>query len=288
MYQYLPIRDIYAREILDYEGNSTIEVEVLAGEHVVGRASVPSSESMKNLELVLQCINGQIAEILIGKNIFDQKGIDEILRKMIAKEKGVGLATDVIFCISSAVVRTAAAAKKIPVYRYLGGIGNKKMPIPIMTLSGEKGEYKEHLNIQEFQIIPVQPKSFRESIRMCTKIRHIWEEQYTQKNFNVQEMIKLLEQTIELSGYRLEEQVLVKMGTVIPFHLYSMGTVTDAAQNIKKREYEPIIFDMNQEIEGTLLADFAVAFQVPMIRIDVPFRRGCVIGCNQLLRIEDV
>ena len=137
-------------------------------------------------------MNGQIAEILIGKNIFDQKGIDEILRKMIAKEKGVGLATDVIFCISSAVVRTAAAAKKIPVYRYLGGIGNKKMPIPIMTLSGEKGEYKEHLNIQEFQIIPVQPKSFRESIRMCTKIRHIWEEQYTQKNFNVQEMIKLL------------------------------------------------------------------------------------------------
>ena len=78
------------------------------------------------------------------------------------------------------------------------------------------------------------------------------------------------------------------MGTVIPFHLYSMGTVTDAAQNINKREYEPIIFDMNQEIEGTLLADFAVAFQVPMIRIDVPFRRGCVIGCNQLLRIEDV
>ena len=123
MYKYLPITDVYAREILDSRGNPTIEVEVLAGGEIIGKASMAGENYSKkeqtekqqvHIEEKIELLNSQIAPEIIGENVFEQRKIDTIL-----KENGNEQTS---FAISLAVARAAAAAEKIPLYRYLGGV----------------------------------------------------------------------------------------------------------------------------------------------------------------------
>ena len=123
MYKYLPITDVYAREILDSRGNPTIEVEVLAGGEIIGKASMAGKNYSKkeqtekqqvHIEEKIELLNSQIAPEIIGENVFEQRKIDTIL-----KENGNEQTS---FAISLAVARAAAAAEKIPLYRYLGGV----------------------------------------------------------------------------------------------------------------------------------------------------------------------
>ena len=112
------IRDVYAREILDFAGNPAIEVEVLAGGEIIGKASVAGKNYNKkeqmDIEGKIELLNSQIAPEIIGENVFEQRKIDTIL-----KENGNEQTS---FAISLAVARAAAAAEKIPLYRYLGGV----------------------------------------------------------------------------------------------------------------------------------------------------------------------
>ena len=119
MYKYLPITDVYAREILDSRGNPTIEVEVLAGGEIIGKASMAGKNYSKkeqtekqqvHIEEKIELLNSQIAPEIIGENVFEQRKIDTIL-----KENGNEQTS---FAISLA----AAAAEIIPLYRYLGGV----------------------------------------------------------------------------------------------------------------------------------------------------------------------
>ena len=123
MYKYLPITDVYAREILDSRGNPTIEVEVLAGGEIIGKASMAGKNYSKkeqtekqqvHIEEKIELLNSQIAPEIIGENVFEQRKIDTIL-----KENGNEQTS---FAISLAVARAAAAAEKVPLYRYLGGV----------------------------------------------------------------------------------------------------------------------------------------------------------------------
>ena len=123
----IEIRDVYAREILDFAGNPAIEVEVLAGGEIIGKASVAGGNYSKkeqiekqtekqqvHIEEKIELLNSQIAPEIIGENVFEQRKIDTIL-----KENGNEQTS---FAISLAVARAAAAAEKIPLYRYLGGV----------------------------------------------------------------------------------------------------------------------------------------------------------------------
>ena len=119
----IEIRDVYAREILDFAGNPAIEVEVLAGGEIIGKASVAGKNYNKkeqtekqrmDIEGKIELLNSQIAPEIIGANVFEQRKIDTIL-----KENGNEQTS---FVISLAVARAAAAAEKIPLYRYLGGV----------------------------------------------------------------------------------------------------------------------------------------------------------------------
>ena len=123
----IEIRDVYAREILDFAGNPAIEVEVLAGGEIIGKASVAGENYSKkeqidkqtekqqvHIEEKIELLNSQIAPEIIGENVFEQRKIDTIL-----KENGNEQTS---FAISLAVARAAAAAEKIPLYRYLGGV----------------------------------------------------------------------------------------------------------------------------------------------------------------------
>ena len=118
----IEIRDVYAREILDFAGNPAIEVEVLAGGEIIGKASMAGknyskkeqTEKQVHIGEKIELLNSQIAPEIIGENVFEQRKIDTIL-----KENGNEQTS---FAISLAVARAAAAAEKIPLYRYLGGV----------------------------------------------------------------------------------------------------------------------------------------------------------------------
>ena len=190
MYQDLPIQDIYAREILDSRGNPTVEVEILAGERIVGRSAVPSGASTgkyeavelrdqekryggKGVEQAVRHVNEEIAGALIGKNVLEQTEIDHILKKLDGSRDKHNLGANAILGVSLAAARTAAAALGIPLYMYLGNVGEKVMPVPMMNVLNGGVHADNTLDIQEFMLVPYRPESFKERLRMGTEIYHV-------------------------------------------------------------------------------------------------------------------
>ena len=234
MDRFLPITDIYAREILDSRGNPTIEVEVLAGERYLGSASVPSGASTgkfeavelrdgevrykgKGVELAVDHVNAKIAPELIGRNIFEQEKIDQAMICMDGTENKSNLGANAILGVSLAVARTAAIALGLPLYAYLGGVGAKRMPVPMMNImNGGKHAYNT-IDVQEFMIMPVGAKSFREGLRMCTEVYHTLKELLQENGMSTavgdeggfapdladtKEVMRFLVEAIKKSGYR--------------------------------------------------------------------------------------
>ncbi len=190
MYQDLPIEDIYAREILDSRGNPTVEVEILAGKQIVGRAAVPSGASTgkfeavelrdqepryggKGVEQAVRHVNEEIAEALIGHNVLDQTGIDRRLKELDGSHDKHNLGANAILGVSLAAARTAAAALGLPLYAYLGDVGEKVMPVPMMNVLNGGVHADNDLDIQEFMLVPYGPDSLKEQLRMGTEIYHV-------------------------------------------------------------------------------------------------------------------
>ncbi len=190
MYHFLAITDVYAREIIDSRGNPTIEVEVLAGEHYVGRASVPSGASTGKFEAVelrdqdcrylgrgvekaVNSVNHKIAQLLVGENVFDQAYIDYLLIKEDGSENKSRLGANAILGVSLAVARAASMANNTPLYKYLGGVNARKIPVPMMNILNGGAHARNTLDIQEFMIMPVGISSYREALRICCEIYHV-------------------------------------------------------------------------------------------------------------------
>ena len=162
----IEIRDVYAREILDFAGNPAIEVEVLAGGEIIGKASMAGKNYSKkeqtekqqvHIEEKIELLNSQIAPEIIGENVFEQRKIDTIL-----KENGNEQTS---FAISLAVARAAAAAEKIPLYRYLGGVRAVHPSMPQLVR-------KEEIEIEKIKEIKVD-----ESTILTKLFERILEEQ---------------------------------------------------------------------------------------------------------------
>lgn len=190
MYQHLPIRDVYAREILDSRGNPTIEVEVLAGDHTVGRASVPSGASTgkfeaaelrdggaryqgKGVQRAVEHINAHLANAVIGLNVFDQKEIDRVLCKTDGSMNKKNLGANALLGVSLAAAHAAANALRLPLYKYLGGVNAKRLPVPMMNILNGGAHADNTLDFQEFMIMPVGAENFREGLRMCAEIYQV-------------------------------------------------------------------------------------------------------------------
>lgn len=166
----IEIRDVYAREILDFAGNPAIEVEVLAGGEIIGKASVAwenyskkeqiekqTEKQQVHIEEKIELLNSQIAPEIIGENVFEQRKIDTIL-----KENGNEQTS---FAISLAVARAAAAAEKIPLYRYLGGVRAVHPSMPQLIR-------KEEIEVEKIKEIKVE-----ESTVLTKLFERILEEQ---------------------------------------------------------------------------------------------------------------
>ena len=189
MYKYLPITDVYAREILDSRGNPTIEVEVLAGDEFCGRASVPSGASTGQFEALelrdgekryaglgveraVDHVNAKIAPGIIGMNVFDQAALDTFLIGLDGTGDKSNLGANAMLGVSMATARAAATAIGLPLYSYLGGANAKRMPVPMMNIMNGGRHADNTIDIQEFMIMPVGAKNFKEGLRMCAEIYH--------------------------------------------------------------------------------------------------------------------
>lgn len=235
------IIDIFAREILDSRGNPTVECDVLLESGVMGRAAVPSGASTgqkEALELrdgdksrylgkgVLQAVehvNGEIAQALIGLDAADQAYIDQVMLDLDGTDNKGRLGANAILAVSMAVARAAAEDAGLPLYRYLGGAGPMAMPVPMMNVINGGAHANNSLDIQEFMIMPVGAKSFREALRCGAEVFHALKKLCDGKGFPTtvgdeggfapnlsshEEALKLMSEAVTQAGYVPGEDVL--------------------------------------------------------------------------------
>ena len=189
MNNYYPITEVKARQILDSRGNPTIEAEVKAADYIIGRASVPSGASTGRFEAVelrdgtteyfglavqnaVRHVNERIAKEITGMNVLEQENIDAKMIALDGTENKVNLGANAMLAVSMAVARAAANALEIPLYRYLGGCHTRLLPVPMMNIMNGGRHADNTIDIQEFMIMPVGAKNFKEGLRMCAEIYH--------------------------------------------------------------------------------------------------------------------
>ena len=189
MYQYIAIVDVIGREILDSRGNPTLEVEIMAEGGAVGRAAVPSGASTGTFEAVelrdggkkyhglgvkraVHHVNAVLADLIIGENVLNQEGIDRILLRADGTEQKENLGANAILGVSMAVAATAARALDLSLFRYLGGIQAKRMPVPMMNILNGGCHADNTVDLQEFMIMPSGACCFSKGLRMCAEIYH--------------------------------------------------------------------------------------------------------------------
>jgi len=261
MYQYLPIIDVYAREILDSRGNPTVEVEVLAGENIYGRASVPSGASTgqfeamelrdggkrylgKGVQKAVDNVNTQIAPEIIGMSVFEQTEIDQLMLRMDGTDNKSNLGANAMLGVSMAVARAAASALQIPLYRYLGGVSARKLPIPMMNILNGGKHADNPVDFQEFMIMPVGACCFKEGLRMCAEVYHTLKQGLKDKKLSTgvgdeggfaphikdaKEALQLIVEAVQQAGYRLREDIAIALDV--------------AASELYNREFKKYVFE---------------------------------------------
>jgi len=183
------IKQVWARQILDSRGNPTVEADVILDSNVLGRAAVPSGASTgekEALELrdgdkkkylgkgVLKAvnnINSVIAKKIVGLEP-DFKKIDRLLIELDASENKSKLGANAILAVSLATAKAAAAQNKEPLYRYLGGVAAKVLPVPLMNILNGGLHADNNLDVQEFMIAPLAAPTFSEALRWATEVFH--------------------------------------------------------------------------------------------------------------------
>ncbi len=187
MFEKYEIVGVHGREILDSRGNPTVEVEVMLDGGAVGRAAVPSGASTGKFEAVelrdggpryhgkgvkkaVEHVNTVLADAIAFENVLNQGKIDRLLREADGTENKGKLGANAILGVSMAAARAAANALEIPLYRYLGGIAGKTMPMPMMNILNGGVHADNTVDLQEFMIMPVGAESFKEGLRMCAEI----------------------------------------------------------------------------------------------------------------------
>lgn len=190
----MKITEVHAREILDSRGNPTVEVEVTAetettGRKTTARESVPSGASTGRFEAVelrdgdreyfglgtkkvVDHVNTKIREALLGMNVLDQALIDRRMVELDGTDNKGNLGANAILGVSLACAKTAAAALDMPLYRYIGGGNAKRLPVPMMNVINGGVHAKNSLDFQEFMILPISAKSYREALRMGAEVYH--------------------------------------------------------------------------------------------------------------------
>jgi enolase len=236
------IVDVIAREILDSRGNPTVEADVLLESGVMGRAAVPSGASTGSREAIelrdgdkdrylgkgvtraVENVNTEISEAIIGLDAEEQTFIDKALCELDGTDNKSRLGANAMLSVSMAVAKAAAEEAGLPLYRYFGGSGPMTMPVPMMNVINGGAHANNNLDIQEFMILPVGARSFREALRCGAEVFHNLKKLVDKKGYpttvgdeggfapNVSgndEAIELILKAIEAAGYTPGQDVVL-------------------------------------------------------------------------------
>lgn len=235
MKQFIEIIDVVAREVLDSRGNPTVEVEVFTDDGYVGRASVPSGASTgafeavelrdddknrylgKGVEKAVENVNGEIAECVIGMNVLDQIAIDRAMIALDGTPNKGRLGANAILGVSLACAKAASEALGVSLYNYIGGCNARTLPVPMMNILNGGKHADNSVNIQEFMIMPVGAKSFKEALKNCAEVFHNLKSVLKSKGYSTavgdeggfapnlasdEEAIQVIVEAIEKAGYK--------------------------------------------------------------------------------------
>jgi len=238
------IEDIVAREVLDSRGNPTIEVEVHLSGGSIGRAIVPSGASTgahEALELrdgdksryggkgvlkAVENVNVRIAEELLGWDALDQVGIDEMMISLDGSPNKGNLGANAILGVSLAVAHAAADAVGLPLYRYLGGVSARTLPVPMMNILNGGKHAANSTDLQEFLIMPVGAGSFQEALRWCAEVYHTLKKVLAERGYNTNvgdeggyapslgsnaEAVEVILRAIEQAGYKPGHDIYIAL-----------------------------------------------------------------------------
>jgi enolase len=236
----MELQSIHAREILDSRGNPTLEVEVILADGATGRAAVPSGASTGAHEAVelrdqdakrylgrgvlkaVANVNDKIAPRLLGESALEQVAIDRTLIELDGTPNKAKLGANALLGVSLAVAHAAAASVGLPLYRYLGGVNAKYLPVPMMNVLNGGKHADSNVDFQEFMIMPVGASSFREALRAGAEVFHSLKKVLHDHHLNTavgdeggfapslksaDEALELLATAVEKAGYKLGEQI---------------------------------------------------------------------------------
>ena len=231
---------VYAREVLDSRGNTTVEVEVALESGAVGRAIVPSGASTgafeavelrdgdkgryigKGVEKAVANVNEIIAPELEGMDAFDQPAIDALMIELDGTHNKGKLGANAILGVSMAVARAAAEELGLPLFQYIGGVNAKQLPVPMMNILNGGEHADNSVDVQEFMILPVGAKSFREGLRMGAEVFHSLKKVLSERGLacgvgdeggfapnlgSNREALELIVEAIEKAGYKPGDDV---------------------------------------------------------------------------------
>ena len=229
------IEAVLAREVLDSRGNPTVEVEVILESGTMGRAIVPSGASTgafeavelrdgdkgrylgKGVEKAIENVNEIIAPELEGMDCFDQPAVDAVMIELDGTPNKGKLGANAILGVSMAVARAAAEELGLPLFQYIGGVNAKQLPVPMMNILNGGEHADNNVDVQEFMILPVGAKSFREGLRMGAEVFHSLKKVLGEKGLacgvgdeggfapnlgSNREALELIVEAIEKAGYK--------------------------------------------------------------------------------------
>ena len=234
------IVNVVGREILDSRGNPTVEADVYLADGSMGRAAVPSGASTGEYEAVelrdgdksrylgkgtrkaVGHINGEIAKALDGMGACDQAALDRAMIELDGTDNKGRLGANAILAVSMAAARAAADAEYTPLYRYLGGVGARTLPVPMMNIINGGAHADNSVDVQEFMIAPFGAEKFSEALRMGVEVFHTLKKVLSKKGYSTavgdeggfapmlksnEEAIESVLEAISQAGFKPGEQV---------------------------------------------------------------------------------
>ncbi len=268
------IIDLKAREILDSRGNPTVEVDLFLACGAMGRASVPSGASTgtrealelrnkrakryngKGVETAVKNVNTTIAAQIIGMDAADQTALDQCMLNLDGTDNKAKLGANAILGVSMACARAAANAYGMSLFRYLGGVNARYLPVPMMNVVNGGAHAANNLDIQEFMIIPFGAKTFTEAVRMGAETFHALKRILKEKGLNTavgdeggfapdlgsnEEALQLIITAIEQAGYKPGKEI---------------GLAMDAAANEFYKKGKYILESENKKLTSKQMIDY--------------------------------
>ena len=236
------ITEVIGREVLDSRGNPTVEVDVILECGAMGRAAVPSGASTgehealelrdgdkkryggKGVTKAVNNVNTVIADALLGMNVTDQVGIDRVLLELDGTPTKSNLGANALLGVSLACAKAAANALEMPLYRYIGGVNAKVLPVPMMNIINGGSHSDAPIAFQEFMIRPVGAESFREALRMGAEVFHSLKKVLHDRGLRTavgdeggfapalkgtEDALESIIKAIEAAGYKAGEDVMI-------------------------------------------------------------------------------